>query len=85
MHAMIRHCVRVDGTESDHTYAQYATPALNSCPADTIYVCEGRRTNVFGVLRIIQLLLPHLFSSDGVAPRAVTLRTSNITKHVCCL
>jgi len=82
---MIRRCVRVDGTESDHTHAQYATPALNSCPTDIIYVCAGTRTNVFGVQRTTQFLLPHLFSSDGVASCAVTLRTSNITKHICCV
>ena len=56
-HVMLRHCVRVDGTESGHKHAQYAAPALNSCPTDIIYVCAGRRTDVFGVLHTVQFLL----------------------------
>jgi hypothetical protein len=46
---MIRHCVRVDGTGSDHTHAQYATPAPNSCPTDIIYVCAGRTNCLRGI------------------------------------
>jgi hypothetical protein len=81
MHVTIRDCDHVDGKESDHTHAQYAAPAHNSCLTDTNDVCAGRRNDVFGVLRRLQFLPPHLFSSDGVASRGVALRTSNITQH----
>jgi hypothetical protein len=50
---MIRHSVHVDGTESDHTHAQYAAPTHSSCLTELIYACAGRRTDVFAVLRTV--------------------------------